>query len=260
MGHEGGAPMKERLLVLAKAAPEVSSKYEHLICVAGITDKGEWRRIYPLPWSVFWKSSGKNFKKKSWIEYELESETPSDFRPESRKIKFDTIKPLGPASYKEINDLLKARLTTIEELEAKTPKVQSLGVILPSQVLDFVPTDNPHYEEMVTKKAQTTLAGGSAVKLDIPLFKYRYIFKDDNDGREHELLCEDWEAAELYRHCEEYRKQGRYKDESVVHQKVKEKMLGLIGKGPAYFIVGSHYRFPTYMVIGVIYPKKHENQ
>lgn len=39
--------MKERLLVLAKAAPEASKKYEELICVAGITEKGEWRRIYP---------------------------------------------------------------------------------------------------------------------------------------------------------------------------------------------------------------------
>jgi len=89
--------MIERLLVLAKAAPEVSSKYEHLICVAGITDKGEWRRIYPIPWKIFWSMSGQNFKKKSWIQYELESDKPSDFRPESRKIKFETIRVLKEA-------------------------------------------------------------------------------------------------------------------------------------------------------------------
>ena len=55
--------MIERLLVLAKAIPEISSKYEHLVCVAGITDSGEWMRIYPIPWKVFWKNSRTNLKK-----------------------------------------------------------------------------------------------------------------------------------------------------------------------------------------------------
>ena len=55
--------MRERLLILAKAAPETSKKYESLVCVAGITDSGEWRRVYPLPWKMFWESSGRNFKK-----------------------------------------------------------------------------------------------------------------------------------------------------------------------------------------------------
>lgn len=59
--------MKERLLVLAKAVPEISSKYEHLVCIAGITEAGKWRRIYPIPWKIFWKSSSRNFKKKYWI-------------------------------------------------------------------------------------------------------------------------------------------------------------------------------------------------
>jgi hypothetical protein len=99
--------MKERLLVLAKATPEISSKYEHFVCVAGITESGEWRRIYPIPWKIFGKSSYKNFKKKSWIEYELESEVPSDHRPESRKIKYDSIVPLGRAKYQDIEGLLK---------------------------------------------------------------------------------------------------------------------------------------------------------
>ena len=62
---------KEKLIVLGKACPIISKKYEHLVCVAGITDKGEWRRIYPVPWEVFWKGNTTRFKKKAWIEYEL---------------------------------------------------------------------------------------------------------------------------------------------------------------------------------------------
>ena len=56
----------EKLLVLAKASPTVSKKYEHLVCVGGLTEANEWRRIYPVPWKFFF---GGGFKKKSWIEY-----------------------------------------------------------------------------------------------------------------------------------------------------------------------------------------------
>jgi len=248
--------MKERLLVLAKASPETSAKYEHLVCVAGITDKGEWRRIYPIPWKIFWGSSGKNFRKKSWIEYELDGDKPSDHRPESRKILFNTITPLGPAGFGEIESLLKQRLTTIEELESKGPRVRSLGVLKPKEILGFEPTDNKHYQELVTKKAQLDLFGEPAMKLDVPKYKYRYLFKDDETGRVHELLCEDWEAAELYRHCEDYRKEGKYADENEVHGKMREKMVAVAKTGHSYFVVGSHYRFPTHMIVGVVYPSK----
>ena len=53
----------EKLLVLAKASPTVSKKYEHLVCVGGLTEANEWRRIYPVPWKIFF---GGKFKKKSW--------------------------------------------------------------------------------------------------------------------------------------------------------------------------------------------------
>ena len=102
--------------MLAKACPEISQKYESLICVAGITDKGEWRRIYPIPWKTFWGTSPKYFSKKQWIEYELVSEKPSDHRPESRKIKPNTIKPLEREEYGKIETMLAERITTIEKL------------------------------------------------------------------------------------------------------------------------------------------------
>jgi hypothetical protein len=249
--------MKERLLVLAKAAPQLSQKYEHLVCVAGITNKGEWRRIYPIPWKVFWKSSGRNFKKKSWIEYELADEKPSDHRPESRKIKPETITPLRPATFQEIDALLKARPTTLGELAAKGATVESLGVVAPRQIRDFREMSNEHYKEESEKARQLNLFGEAAVKLDIPAYKYQYVFKDDDSTTTHEMLCEDWEVGELYRNCERYRKQGTYKDESEVHRKVREKMLDVIGsKKPLYFIVGTHARWPTFMIISVVYPTK----
>jgi hypothetical protein len=250
--------MKERLLVLAKAVPEISSKYESLVCVAGITDSGEWRRIYPIPWNIFWGTSSRNFKKKYWIEYETAGS--GDYRHESMKIKPETIKPIGEASFSEIESMLKDRLTTIEELEELGPKKTSLGVVEPKELIDFVPTSNKHYEELTQMSKQKDLSGGKAVKLDIPEYKYRYIFKDViGEKRNHENLCEDWEVGELYRNCKRYLEQGKYKNEEELHQKVKEKMLTKITKnGHFYFIVGSHFIFPTYMIVGVVYPRKED--
>jgi len=249
--------VKEKLLVLAKASPEISNKYEELVCVAGITESGEWRRIYPVPWEVFFKGSRNRFRKKTWIEYELRSREPSDHRPESRKIISESIKPLKEASFQEIEGLLKERVTTIEELEMKTPKMESLGVVIPKKVTDFIPADNKHYAELVQKGRQFDLLGNPAIKLEPPKFKYSYKFMDDEEGRMHEILCEDWEAVMLYMNCEKMRKEGKYPDEKTVHDKVKEKMLGdIFRKGRVYFIVGSHFRFPSFMIVGVVYPKK----
>lgn len=249
--------MKEKLLVLAKAAPEASKKYQEIVCVAGITDKGEWRRIYPIPWDISWKNNASRFRKKTWIEYEVESDKPSDHRTESRKIKFETIKPLHEASFREIENILRPRLQTIEEIETKGIRMQSLGVIEPKEIVDFLPSNNPHYIKLTTMGRQKDLLGQPAMKLKPPRFKYSYKFKDDKDGRIHELLCEDWEAAELYRNCEKRRLEGKYPDEKTVHEKVRTKMLKQIIKNDhTYFIIGSHYRFPTYMLVGVIYPKK----
>jgi hypothetical protein len=153
--------------------------------------------------------------------------------------------------------MLKERATCIEELEKLGIKKQSLGIVKPTELLDFAQTSNPHYEALITKSAQTDLFGQKAIKIDIPRYKYRYIFKDDPDGRIHELLCEDWELGELYRKCEDYRKMGKYADHNEVHQKVRDKMLSQITKyGHVYFVVGSHYRFPTYVIVGVVYPRK----
>ncbi len=246
--------MKEKLLVLAKAAPIVSKEYEHLICVAGITESGEWRRVYPVPLKLFW--TGRGFKKKSWIEYELQSEGPSNHRPESRKIKSESVKQLGEDDYSNIHDLLQSKLTTLEELHSKGHKEVSLGVVKP-EIIDFYDSENKHFEEMKEKSKQQTLKGGSVIKIDIPEKEFSYIFKCSRAcSTRHDMLCEDWEVAELYRNCKRYQKIGKYPDEKTVISKVRQKMYDwILQRKEVYFVVGTHFRFGTYIIIGVIYPR-----
>ena len=249
--------MKERLLVLAKAAPEASAKYQELICVAGITDKGEWRRVYPVPWEVFWGRSGKKFSKKQWIEYELVDDSPSDHRPESRKIKPNSIRALEEEEFANIEKMLSERVTTIEDLMKEGSKKVSLGVVKP-EILDFLPMDNSQYKKVLEMGKQTTLHGGKAYRLEPPEYKYQYVFKDvPGEERAHKMLCEDWELERLYSGCKKRFQENKYSSMEVVHEKVQDKMLNGITKYEhVYFIVGTHVKFGTYLIVGVVYPRK----
>ena len=60
--------LKEKILILVKTYPNLSKKYKETVCVAGITDFGEWRRLYPIPFRKL--PFDMRFKKFNWIEAE----------------------------------------------------------------------------------------------------------------------------------------------------------------------------------------------
>jgi hypothetical protein len=79
---------KENILVLAKTYPNPSAKYLETSCVAGITEYGEMRRLYPVP---FRRLDGEfRFEKWQWINVTTEYNT-QDNRRESRKIAYESI-------------------------------------------------------------------------------------------------------------------------------------------------------------------------
>ena len=249
---------REKLLVLAKTYPTVSKTYEHLVCIAGITEDGEWRRIYPVPWKLFWKGSEKKFKKKCWISYELRSDKPSDRRPESRKIDFNSIKVHEEEDYRTIKKMLDERLTTLEDLQSQDDKVVSLGVLRP-EILDFVWEDSEYYAKVQDMARQVTLeitlgTGKSAVRIKVPDKKFQYVFKCNPEcPKRHKIMCEDWELGMLYLNSLE-----RHKDREIAAEKVREKFLGDIPERKyVYFVVGTHNKYPnTWLIVSVLYPKK----
>lgn len=246
---------KERMLVLAKASPVLSRKYEELVCVAGITDAGLWRRIYPVPWEFFWKAHGTGFRKKCWISYELQSTSQSDHRPESRKVKYETIRSEEEEKWNAVKKMLDERLTSLEDLAQKNQTEVSLGVIKP-KILDFFQDDKKNYDKYLGQKEQRTLLGKSAVRLDIPdkIFGYEF-YCSEHCPKPHRIMCEDWEVGQLYRNCKQHQSDGKpgYSTEEEVFQKVKQKMLSL---KDAYFIIGTHFKYGTPIIVGIVYPRK----
>ncbi len=72
---------KKKILVVVKAYPEPSTKYNSAICMAGITEQNEWIRLYPIDYDYFIKHL--NFSKFTWIEADVEKSTEKLMRKES---------------------------------------------------------------------------------------------------------------------------------------------------------------------------------
>lgn len=56
----------ERILILAKTYPSPSAQYVETSCVAGISQDGSMRRLYPVPFRMI--EEGQQFKKWQWID------------------------------------------------------------------------------------------------------------------------------------------------------------------------------------------------
>ena len=150
--------MKERLLLLCMTYPTLSKKYGSSVCMAGITDDGEFRRIYPVPFDVF-RNRGDRFKKRHYIEYEIREK--GDYRKESFKVYPESIRVLpDEVDYDEgIRDIGKRYARTLEDLQtAWTEDRTSLGIIKPV-LLDMKVIGNKQSDTTI----QSTLIDGGVM-------------------------------------------------------------------------------------------------
>ena len=144
---------KKKILLVVKAYPESSKKHGSVVCTSGITEDGEWIRIYPVPFENFRGTS--KIPKYTWIEAEVKKATDEKLkRKESCKLRQDSIKIIDdsltkkPVKWKERNKIVLSMVkSSIEDLQIdfKDDKT-SLGLVKPSIVHDFN-TTKP-FEEM----------------------------------------------------------------------------------------------------------------
>ena len=74
--------MTEKILIIVKTYPTISRKYAELVCTAGVTENGDWRRLYPIRFRQLYEQQ--KYKKYQWVEAKLEK-SAADNRPESYK-------------------------------------------------------------------------------------------------------------------------------------------------------------------------------
>ncbi|HLC36232.1 MAG TPA: hypothetical protein VJK05_01320 [archaeon] len=254
--------MNEKILILVKTYPNLSQKYVETVCAAGITDKGEWRRLYPIPFRKL--PFDKRFKKFDWIEVETQKNDKEKLkRSESHKINSNSIKILGNLGTGQNRDwternkiLLPLAKKSLEELEElKESKRITLGLVKPKELIDFTLTpleECRDWEKDLIEGTQQTLFGEYKSPLDKIPWKFSYVFKcDDQKCNGHSLMCEDWELLESWRSWK-----NTYKTNELLWQKFKQKYFDWMKNRNLHFIIGTESRFNKFLIIGLYYPPK----
>ena len=177
---------KKKILITVKTYPVPSKKYDETVCTAGITENGEWIRLYPIEFRKLEHS--KQYKKYDLVEVMVEKRT-EDFRKESFR-PIGTCKIIGHIGTKngwaerKALVLNKVRVyKNISELisDSKSPSFVSLAVFKPTEILDFKCEEQDHNWSVEESKQLDMFASNTFKRVEKLPFKFKYIFKDETD-------------------------------------------------------------------------------
>jgi hypothetical protein len=89
----------ERLLILVKTYPTLSTKYGETVCTAAMRKDGSWVRLYPVPFRRL--NETEQYKKFDWLECRIVRNT-QDRRPESyRPVDQSELQPIAHIGTKD---------------------------------------------------------------------------------------------------------------------------------------------------------------
>lgn len=259
----------ERVLILAKTYPSPSAKYVETSCVAGISEDGQMRRLYPVPFRLI--EGDKQFQKWQWVTARIRKSN-DDHRTESHRIYVDTIdcdsEPLSTKNQWE------ARWPWIEKIpsfnsfyEMEQQRINgnlSLALLKPKKILGLIikPAKNSEWTEEEKKKLlQEQMQGSLFNQVEeekhikelkkIPFdFYYDYLCDTPNGEVRSTHKIVDWEAGALYWRC---RRSHGEAWETPFRAKLETDLLGK----ELMLLMGNIHRFQDqWLIISLIYPPR----
>lgn len=254
---------KTNVLITVMTYPHPSRGHQELVCTAGITEAGEWVRLYPVDYR--YRPRHQQFKKYQWIEVELaKGGRQNDNRKESRKPNLDSIKILGEPlptknNWRERREIIdKLPIHTRKELEALYDSGKtSLGIVQPSEMIDLKiePIDSDWKPEWQSVLNQFNLFSGQPKQLKKIPYKFSYVFKCKDSENPHSAMIEDWELGVLF-----LKEVERLGTEDAAAQSVKKKFLDEIfaSTRDTKLFMGTTWPYNSWVVIGVYWPPKTE--
>jgi len=261
-------PDTEELLILTKTYPSPSAGHRETTCVAAVTETGELRRIYPVPYRFL--DGDSQFKKWEWIQAHV-SRPPKDHRPESRRIDTDSIKrsgrvvPIKKGDWCERTKWLEPHVvpgfTALEQRRLTTG--ETLGVLRVSQILGLRITavkETEWSDADMIKLTQEGLFDSVEIKKRPTLrklpFDFHYTYEcigpdGTPDVSTHKLT--DWEVGALFWKC--YDGYGP----SGWEAKFRQRMEIEFAAKDLLLLMGTIHRFPKqWLIVGIVYPPKRE--
>ncbi len=250
---------EKKVLITVKTYPLPSRRTIEASCTAGITEDGNWIRLFPLPFRYL--EYAQQFKKYQWIEARVTK--ASDPRPESYKIDLDSIKLTGKRIQTYHN--WQARKNIILPLAApslyylqrtRTDAGVTLGIFKPRIIRRLIieQEENPDWteQELAVLKQQSMFDTKSVRALEkIPLKFIYSFFCNDSQCMGHRLSITDWELGEAYR---KWNRHYGNDWESYFRQRFEYEVIYSFD---TYFYVGTTRAHPdVWVIVGLFYPHK----
>lgn len=251
-----------KVLITVMTYPHPSRGYQELVCTAGVTESGEWVRLYPIDYR--YRPQLQRFRKYQWIEVVLgPTGAGNDQRKESRRPELDTIRLLGEPLSTKSN--WSERRAVIDRLPHWTCKQlmalydqdkTSLGVVRPARVLDLEirAASSEWKPEWQALFKQLKLFGPPQKPLRKIPYTFHYVFEcEDSGGKPHRAMCEDWELGTLF-----LKQADRLGSDQAAAESVRDKFLTEVCREDkdTRFFMGTHFPYNTWLVLGVFWPPK----
>lgn len=253
-----------RVLISVKTYPIPSATYDELVCTAGVTEEGNFVRLYPVPFrDLPWTQQ---YPKYQWIEVMAERHK-RDRRKESMRPDPESIQFHGERIATRNGDwsargqyVLRNVSQSMEALkEAQKEDNTSLGIFRPKVIEDFVVKEEAERDwkqsalDAIKQERLWETRGASREPVRKLPYKFSYKFRCDDDRcTGHTMMNEDWELGRLYwRHID----QGDSEEEAIagVRQRFFTEMCAPTNE--TYLFVGTILGRGTWVVLGTYYPK-----
>jgi hypothetical protein len=230
------SPQELKILITVKTYPIPSKKYDELVCTAGVTEKGDFIRLYPI-----------NFRDLPFShQYKLGEPIPTKRGDWSERARYALAK----------------KSASMEDLYEQQEKDRtSLGVFRPKKIHDLTITpDDPEWdvsfkEALMQARLWETRTISKEPPRKVPFkFHYRFECDDHRCKGNHRMMIEDWELGALF---------WKLADNGDSHKKAAEKVRNkflneICGQDKdTHFFVGTILSYPkTWVIIGVFWPKQ----
>lgn len=265
---------RHRILIWGKTRPELSKSYREIVCTGGILeDTRRLVRLYPVP--LRYLDDQKVFKKYQWIEADI-ARNPSDARPESHKIRFESIEiretiPTRNGDWSERARWVMQPENIFQSVESLQERQQldktSLGLVQPARIVDVTDHVVPANEKATAAERYREAISQMELPLDPetgreirPLraaeYRFRIHFRCDDDRclKNHSFSILDWEMDALYFRL----RSQEERPPNLAAKGVVEKLREICGATKdTYFFLGNIASHPTnFTIVGLWYPKR----
>ncbi|MBI4337485.1 MAG: hypothetical protein HY683_06625 [Chloroflexi bacterium] len=252
-----GGWQRERVLITVRTYPTPARKGVEVSCTAGITESGNWIRLFPVPYRFM--DPAKRFRKYQWIEVDIKK--ASDTRPESYELAIDSVRILGDPlpttnSWQLRKDRvypLKAHCLCCLKTERDEKGYPTLGIFKPRAVHGFdIEKSEDQWTEEQLNRLRMTGFWGTAPREELQKIPYDFYYRftcDERSCPSHKLSCTDWEIHESYRQWSQRYGRGW-------EAKFRERYeTTLILSRALHFYVGTVHQHPaSWIIVGLFYP------